>query len=80
LIIRPSGEYRLSNFLIWQAAYSEFWYSDILWPISPPMIWTPLSTTMPRGIVGSAGFKRRSQIDTFRADRRVILHRERVFL
>ena len=32
LIIRPSGEYRLSNFLIWQAAYSEFLYSDILWP------------------------------------------------
>lgn len=32
LIIRPSGEYRLSNFLIWQSAYSEFWYSDILWP------------------------------------------------
>lgn len=32
LIIRPSGEYRLSNFLIWQSAYAEFWYSDILWP------------------------------------------------
>lgn len=32
LIIRPSGEYRLSNFMIWQAAYAEFWYSDILWP------------------------------------------------
>ena len=32
LIIRPSGEYRLSNFLIWQAAYSELWFSDILWP------------------------------------------------
>lgn len=32
LIIRPSGEERLSNFLIWQAAYSEFWYSDVLWP------------------------------------------------
>ncbi len=32
LIIRPSGEYRLSNFLLWQSAYSEFWYSDILWP------------------------------------------------
>ena len=32
LIIRPSGEYRLSNFMIWQAAYSEFWYSNILWP------------------------------------------------
>ena len=32
LIIRPSGEYRLSNFLIWQCAYSEFWYDDVLWP------------------------------------------------
>jgi len=31
-IIRPSGEYRLSNFLLWQSAYSEFWYSNILWP------------------------------------------------
>lgn len=32
LIIRPSGEKRLSNFLLWQAAYAEFWYDDILWP------------------------------------------------
>jgi len=32
LIIRPSGEERLSNFLLWQAAYSEFWYSDVMWP------------------------------------------------
>lgn len=32
LIIRPSGENRLSNFMLWQASYSEFWYSDILWP------------------------------------------------
>jgi undecaprenyl diphosphate synthase len=32
LIIRPSGELRLSNFLIYQAAYSEFWFSDVLWP------------------------------------------------
>lgn len=32
LIIRPSGEQRLSNFLIWQSAYAEFWYSDVLWP------------------------------------------------
>ncbi len=32
MIIRPSGEERLSNFLLWQAAYSEFWYSDVLWP------------------------------------------------
>lgn len=32
LIIRPSGEYRLSNFLLWQSAYSEYWFDDILWP------------------------------------------------
>ncbi|MBE6811932.1 MAG: isoprenyl transferase [Ruminococcaceae bacterium] len=32
LIIRPSGELRLSNFLTYQSAYSEFWFSDVLWP------------------------------------------------
>ena len=32
LLIRPSGEQRLSNFLLWQSAYAEFWYSDVLWP------------------------------------------------
>ncbi len=32
LIIRPSGEFRLSNFLIWQSAYSEFWFDNVLWP------------------------------------------------
>ena len=36
LIIRPSGEYRLSNFLLWQSAYSEFWFDDILWPDFKP--------------------------------------------
>ena len=36
LIIRPSGEYRLSNFLIWQAAYAEFYYDDVLWPDFTP--------------------------------------------
>lgn len=36
LIIRPSGEERLSNFLIWQAAYSEFVFMDILWPDFTP--------------------------------------------
>ncbi len=35
-IIRPSGEYRLSNYLIWQAAYAEYWFSDILWPDFKP--------------------------------------------
>lgn len=32
LLIRPSGEMRISNFLLWQIAYSEFWITDILWP------------------------------------------------
>ena len=32
LIIRTSGECRLSNFLLWQAAYSEFLFTDVLWP------------------------------------------------
>ena len=32
LVIRTSGEHRLSNFLLWQSAYSEFVFSDLLWP------------------------------------------------
>lgn len=32
LIIRPSGEMRLSNFLLWESAYAEFWVSETLWP------------------------------------------------
>ena len=32
LVIRPSGELRLSNFLPWQSAYSEFYFTDVLWP------------------------------------------------
>lgn len=32
LIIRTSGEMRLSNFLIWQAAYAEFFFTEVLWP------------------------------------------------
>lgn len=32
IIIRTSGEQRLSNFMLWQCAYSEFWYSDVKWP------------------------------------------------
>lgn len=32
LIIRPSGEYRLSNFMLWQSAYAEYIFMDILWP------------------------------------------------
>jgi len=32
LIVRTSGEFRLSNFLLWQSAYSEFWATPVLWP------------------------------------------------
>lgn len=32
LVIRPSGEYRTSNFLIWQAAYAEYYFTEVLWP------------------------------------------------
>ena len=36
LIIRPSGEKRLSNFMMWQSAYAEFVFMDVLWPDFTP--------------------------------------------
>ena len=36
LVIRPSGEQRISNFLLWQSAYSEFVFMDVLWPDFSP--------------------------------------------
>ena len=36
LIIRPSGEIRISNFLLWQSAYAEYYFTDILWPDFKP--------------------------------------------
>ncbi len=36
LLIRTSGEIRLSNFLLWQAAYAELWFTDVLWPDFEP--------------------------------------------
>lgn len=32
LLIRPSRDYRISNFLLWQLAYAEFWFTDLHWP------------------------------------------------
>ena len=32
LLIRTGGDYRISNFLLWQAAYAEFYFTDTLWP------------------------------------------------
>jgi undecaprenyl diphosphate synthase len=32
LVIRTSGEHRISNFLLWEAAYAEFWFTETLWP------------------------------------------------
>ncbi len=42
LIIRTSGEQRLSNFLLWQCAYSEFVFTDVLWPDFTPEIFMEL--------------------------------------
>ena len=36
LIIRPSGEERISNFLLWQSAYAEYYFTDVLWPDFTP--------------------------------------------
>ncbi len=36
LLIRTSGEVRLSNFLLWQAAYAEMWFTEVLWPDFTP--------------------------------------------
>ena len=36
LLIRTSGEYRISNFLLWQLAYAELVFTDILWPEFKP--------------------------------------------
>ncbi|MCR4418928.1 MAG: isoprenyl transferase [Clostridia bacterium] len=44
LIIRPSGEMRLSNFLLWQSAYSELWVTPTLWPdFSPAELWAAIA-------------------------------------
>ena len=32
LVVRTAGEQRLSNFLLWQSAYSEYYFTDVLWP------------------------------------------------
>ena len=32
LLIRTGGDHRISNFLLWQAAYAEFYFTDTLWP------------------------------------------------
>jgi undecaprenyl diphosphate synthase len=36
VVIRTSGEWRLSNFLIWQTAYSEYWTTPVFWPDFSP--------------------------------------------
>lgn len=37
LLIRPGGDMRISNFLLWQLAYSELWITDVLWPDFTPL-------------------------------------------
>ena len=45
LIIRTSGECRLSNFLLWQAAYSEFYFTQVLWPDFDSIQWQEAMTS-----------------------------------
>lgn len=52
LMIRPSGELRLSNFLIWQSAYAEFYFTDVLWPDFSP-------DELEKALVNFAGRSRR---------------------
>ncbi|MCM1226639.1 MAG: polyprenyl diphosphate synthase [Clostridium sp.] len=52
LMIRPSGELRLSNFLIWQSAYAEFYFTDVLWPDFSP-------DELKKAIINFAGRSRR---------------------
>lgn len=52
LLIRTGGEQRLSNFLLWQAAYSEFWFTPVLWPDFD-------ATTLDQALAEYAGRQRR---------------------
>lgn len=54
LIVRTSGEERLSNFLLWQAAYSEFVFTDVLWPDMSPVDVYKAVLTFSGGSGGSA--------------------------
>jgi len=45
LVWRTSGEQRLSNFMLWQAAYSEFVFTDVLWPdVDRRHLWSAIDT------------------------------------
>ena len=52
LLIRTSGEVRLSNFLLWQSAYAEMWFTDVLWPDFTP-------AHLEEALAGFAGRERR---------------------
>lgn len=44
LLIRPSGDWRISNFLLWQLAYTEFWFTDECWPaFTPQTLYTAIA-------------------------------------
>lgn len=50
LLIRTSGEIRLSNFMLWQLAYSEFWFTEVLWPdFDEEQLMTAISDFQSRG-------------------------------
>jgi undecaprenyl diphosphate synthase len=48
LLIRTSGEHRISNFLLWQIAYAELYFTDVLWPDLKEQIYMRLSLVIKR--------------------------------
>ena len=60
LVIRPSGEYRLSNFMVWQSAYAEFVFMNVLWPDFTEKHLNEALRNMPIAAGGLAGCKQKS--------------------
>ena len=58
LVIRTGGEYRISNFLIWQSAYAELVFEECLWPDFGRRPSTPRSSSSRGAPAGSAGRER----------------------
>ena len=65
LLIRTSGEMRISNFMLWQLAYSEFYFSDTLWPdFSPNELQTALINYSKRPRRFGSSFDQKNKIQS----------------
>ena len=74
LLIRTSGEMRVSNFLLWQIAYAEIWVTDTLWPdFRAPHLLRPSSTTRSASAATAASSRRASRRSVTRVLSGVVL-------